>query len=329
LKVIKYHNKVTDSLAIKMNDLSSGGHDSITTVSVEETLLEDAAEAVRLLQSGNPSISATDQKQRIPKPPDPLPMHWVLRESRSQPGYYYYFNHETGISSWEPPPSPVAKPVSTPHLQSTLPSSKEDTISAEALLPPSIPQYSLEELGNLSAAVVAASNSNSFGLMTDASRPTNSNASSSNNDKHSSNKRSLPHADDTGASNKRSISNGVRPSKVRVFHILKKHKDSRKPTSWRVPNITITKEEATEELQALLDVLREVQHDPAELRATLEELARTESDCSSFKRGGDLGFFGPKKMQPPFEDAAFTLNINELSGIVETSSGVHILLRVG
>eukprot|EP00751_Fragilariopsis_kerguelensis_P048918 CAMPEP_0171049380 /NCGR_PEP_ID=MMETSP0736-20130129/51649_1 /TAXON_ID=186038 /ORGANISM="Fragilariopsis kerguelensis, Strain L26-C5" /LENGTH=140 /DNA_ID=CAMNT_0011501707 /DNA_START=112 /DNA_END=530 /DNA_ORIENTATION=+ len=42
-------------------------------------------------------------------------------------------------------------------------------------------------------------------------------------------------------------------------------------------------------------VLQE-ESDTTELRATFEELARTESDCSSAKRGGDLGFFGRKKM---------------------------------
>ena len=79
-----------------------------------------------------------------------------------------------------------------------------------------------------------------------------------------------------------------------------------------------------------MEILQESQQDsPEELRATFEELARTESDCSSAKRGGDLGYFGRKKMQPPFEHALFALGIGELSGIVETSSGVHVLLRVG
>ena len=127
------------------------------------------------------------------------------------------------------------------------------------------------------------------------------------------------------------MSNKVKsPHEVRVIHILKKHAGSRKPTSWRVPVITVTKEEARTELQALLDVLRDVQHDDTEeLRATMEELARTESDCSSYKRNGDLGYFTRKKMQPQFEDTAFALQINELSDIIETSSGLHVLLRIG
>ena len=38
---------------------------------------------------------------------------------------------------------------------------------------------------------------------------------------------------------------------------------------------------------------------------SFEALAQRESDCSSAKRGGDLGYFGPKEMQKPFEDATY------------------------
>lgn len=119
------------------------------------------------------------------------------------------------------------------------------------------------------------------------------------------------------------------PEQVRVLHILKKHKGSRRPASWRNPKITITEEEARAELEELIAILDEVKGDPKELRATFEELAKTESDCSSAKRGGDLGFFGRKKMQPPFENASFALEVGELSGIVVTSSGFHVILRLG
>lgn len=119
------------------------------------------------------------------------------------------------------------------------------------------------------------------------------------------------------------------PKEVRVLHILRKHKDSRRPASWRNPKVTSTLEESRAELQELVSVLQEVSADPAELRATFEELARTESDCSSAKRGGDLGFFGRKKMQPSFEAASFALGIGEMSPIIESSSGVHVILRIG
>lgn len=52
-----------------------------------------------------------------------------------------------------------------------------------------------------------------------------------------------------------------------------------------------------------------------------------ESHCSSARRGGDLGEFGPGKMQPAFEQATFALAVGELSGPVFSDSGVHIILR--
>ena len=58
-----------------------------------------------------------------------------------------------------------------------------------------------------------------------------------------------------------------------------------------------------------------------------EDIASVESDCSSAKQGGDLGSFERGKMQKPFEDASFALKVGELSGIVDTDSGVHIILR--
>lgn len=59
-----------------------------------------------------------------------------------------------------------------------------------------------------------------------------------------------------------------------------------------------------------------------------EDVAKERSDCSSFKRGGDLGYFSRGEMQPPFEKAAFALKVGEMSGPVETDSGVHIIKRV-
>lgn len=61
--------------------------------------------------------------------------------------------------------------------------------------------------------------------------------------------------------------------------------------------------------------------------ASFAELASKYSDCSSAKKGGDLGSFPRGAMQKPFEDAAFNLKIGELSEPVWTDSGVHIVLR--
>ncbi len=144
-----------------------------------------------------------------------------------------------------------------------------------------------------------------------------------------SGKRSHHGTSETTSPHKKSRRSGE-AKEVRVLHILKKHKDSRRPSSWRNAQITITKEQALEELQGLLEILQEEASNSLEdLQATFKDIARTESDCSSAKRGGDLGYFGRKKMQPAFEQSAFGLEIGELSGIVETNSGLHVLLRVG
>ena len=62
-------------------------------------------------------------------------------------------------------------------------------------------------------------------------------------------------------------------------------------------------------------------------QTTLGDLAVSESDCSSARKRGDLGFFGKGQMQKEFEDTAFTLQPGEMSGVVETASGVHLIQR--
>jgi NIMA-interacting peptidyl-prolyl cis-trans isomerase 1 len=107
---------------------------------------------------------------------------------------------------------------------------------------------------------------------------------------------------------------------VTVSHILAKHTKSRRPASWRQDPITRTLEEATEIIKA---------HRAAIVAGTKDfaTIATTESDCSSAKRGGDLGPFGRGKMQPPFEASSFALKVDELSDLVFTDSGVHIIKR--
>lgn len=62
-------------------------------------------------------------------------------------------------------------------------------------------------------------------------------------------------------------------------------------------------------------------------QSSLGQLAVSESDCSSARKMGDLGFFGKGDMQKEFEDASFQLKPGEVSGVVETASGLHLIER--
>jgi peptidyl-prolyl cis-trans isomerase D len=70
------------------------------------------------------------------------------------------------------------------------------------------------------------------------------------------------------------------------------------------------------------DVLNQVRKNPKQF----EELASKYSqDPESAKKGGDLGSFGRGMMVKPFDDAVFSMKVNEISNVVESDFGYHII----
>jgi peptidyl-prolyl cis-trans isomerase D len=73
-------------------------------------------------------------------------------------------------------------------------------------------------------------------------------------------------------------------------------------------------------------ILAEVRKDPTRFA----DLAREKSDDTGSKvNGGDLGFFGRGAMVKPFEDAVFHMKVGEISGLVESDFGFHIIKLIG
>jgi len=55
------------------------------------------------------------------------------------------------------------------------------------------------------------------------------------------------------------------------------------------------------------------------------ELAKEYSEGPSAPKGGDLGYFRRGQMVKAFDDTAFSMKINEVSGLVETRFGYHLI----
>ncbi|WP_028974040.1 peptidylprolyl isomerase [Spirochaeta cellobiosiphila] len=63
--------------------------------------------------------------------------------------------------------------------------------------------------------------------------------------------------------------------------------------------------------------------------ARFEDMAREYSTCPSKSKGGDLGWFGPGKMVPAFEQACQRMGVGSVSDLVQTQFGTHIIKLTG
>ena len=92
------------------------------------------------------------------------------------------------------------------------------------------------------------------------------------------------------------------------------HKDSQSSRS------KISKDDAFKEASKIYE---ELKLKPEKFR----DIASTKSDCASSASAGSLGEFGRGVMVKDFENAAFDLNIDEISKPIETDFGFHIIKR--
>lgn len=98
------------------------------------------------------------------------------------------------------------------------------------------------------------------------------------------------------------------PEQVNAAHILIRLKDGATPEEDKA---------AMDKIQGLLKKIKE--------GGDFSTLAKENSDCPSGSKGGELGYFSRGQMVPEFEEAAFKLKAGEVSDIVKTKFGYHII----
>ena len=101
------------------------------------------------------------------------------------------------------------------------------------------------------------------------------------------------------------------PESVTASHILVSTRD-------------LTDDSEIEKKKALIDQIRGKLLDK-DSGSSFEDLASAHSDCPSKAQGGDLGAFGRGRMDPVFEQAAFTQKVGDIGEPVKTGFGYHII----
>jgi peptidyl-prolyl cis-trans isomerase NIMA-interacting 1 len=124
------------------------------------------------------------------------------------------------------------------------------------------------------------------------------------------------HAAEDAAAAKERARVSKEPTEIGARHILVMHVDSKsKPET-----VTRSKEQARARAEEILGKLR--------AGTAFEALVKEYTDePGGAERNGDLGVFDRAAMVKGFADAAFALKVGEVSNVVETQFGFHIIRR--
>jgi len=86
------------------------------------------------------------------------------------------------------------------------------------------------------------------------------------------------------------------------------------PERWRASHILLS---TRQEAEGIIAKLREGE--------PFDQLARESSTDATSKQGGDVGYFSKGQLIPEFEETCFSLEVGEMSDVVETQFGYHII----
>lgn len=106
------------------------------------------------------------------------------------------------------------------------------------------------------------------------------------------------------------------PERVAAQHVLIAYRGAKNTP----PSIKRSKTAAKQ----LAEEVRQKATSGAKFEALVAEFS---DDPESKSRLGSVGMFTPDKMVKPFSDAAFALKVNEISQVVESDFGFHVIKR--
>ncbi|WP_428909391.1 peptidylprolyl isomerase [Niallia sp. Krafla_26] len=102
-------------------------------------------------------------------------------------------------------------------------------------------------------------------------------------------------------------------SDIKEADVKKYYEEEYRPDI-KARHILVEDEETAKEVKSKLDAGEK-----------FEDLAKEYSKDGTAEKGGDLGWFGPGAMVPEFEEAAYALDVNEISEPVQSQFGFHII----